>query len=267
MIALLLAALLVPETPRVAPGVGAPLPPALEEVGIDEHPGAEVPWQAVFTDPSGRAAPLRAFVSGRRPILLTLVYYRCPMLCNLVVGNLVQSLRRLDWQLGREYDALTVSFDPADTPADAAEKQRGYLQAMAHPQLGDWPFLVGREPDLRALLAAVGLRVYRDAATGQFAHVAAAFVLTPRGQVSRYLYGVDFSEQTVKLALFDAAGGRIGGTLERIILHCYSWDPASRRYGLFVKGFIRTGGLIVFVALAAALVRFWRRELRARLVS
>jgi len=259
----LLAPLRVPTPPAAPPGINAPPPPALADVGVNEHPGAQVPLDLVFFDSTGNAAPLRSFVSGRRPVLLTLVYYRCPMLCNLVLANLVGALLRLDWRLGRQYDALTVSFDPTESPRDALERQHGYLSALGHgdaPQ--DWPFLTGREPAIRALADAVGFRYRYDDGTRQFAHTAVVFVLTPRGTVSRYLYGIDFPQKNLKLALYDAADGRVGGTFERILLSCYSYDPAARRYHLYVYGFLRAGALLVFLALSTALVRFWRLERR-----
>jgi protein SCO1/2 len=231
-------------------------PAMLEGVDVVEHLGDTIPLDTVLTDSFGRMRPLRSLVSGQRPVLLTLVYYRCPMLCNVLLGGVVRGLRETGWQLGREYDAITISFDPEDRPLDAAGKQRGYLQALGAPEW-KWPFLVG---DARPIADAVGLKVKRDPSTGQFAHVAVAFVLTPQGKLSRYLYGIEFPARELKLALGEASGGKIGSTFERFLLHCYRWDPATRRYGLFVQRYFRLGGIAIFILLALWLGRHWRRE-------
>ncbi len=259
MIALLL--LLPGVMPTGGPGTDTK-PAMLEGVTVVERLGQKVPLDLPFTDGHGHTAPLRSYVSGRRPIVLTLVYYRCPMLCNVLLGGLVKDLRALDdWKLGREYDAVSVSFDPEDDPGAAAEKQRGFLQALEAPEQA-WPFLVGKPREITQLAEAVGFKYRRDPATGQFAHTAVVFVLAPDGTISRYLYGIEFPQRQLKLALTEASAGRVGSTFERFLLHCYRWDPSTRKYGLFVRGFLQTGGGIVFVVLAVFLGRFWWRERR-----
>ena len=231
-------------------------PAMLDGVDVVEHVGDTVPLDLILTDSFGNLRPLRSFVSGNRPVLLTLVYYRCPMLCNVLLGGVVRGLRETGWQLGREYDAVTVSFDPEDRPPDAATKQRGYLQALGAPE-EKWPFLVG---DAGPLADALGFRVRRDPSTGQFAHVAVAFVLTPQGKISRYLYGIEFPPRQLKLALGEAADGKVGSAFERFLLHCYRWDPATRRYGLFVQSYFRIGGVLLLLGVSLLLGRYWMRE-------
>lgn len=231
-------------------------PAMLEGVDVVERLGQQVPLDTVLTDSTGHLRPLRSFVSGQRPVLLTLVYYRCPMLCNVLLGGMVRGLRETGWTLGKEYDAVTISFDPEDRPPDAAVKQRGYLQALGAPE-ERWPFLVG---DARPVVDAVGFKARRDPSTGQFAHVAVAFVLTPTGKISRYLYGIEFPPQQLKLALGEASGGKVGSSFERFLLHCYRWDPATRRYGLFIRNYFRVGGVILLAAISLMLGRYWWKE-------
>jgi len=244
---LLLLALLASDTTK---------PAMLEGVDVVEHVGDTVPMDIVLTDATGHMRPLRSFVSGKRPVLLTLVYYKCPMLCNVLLGGMVRGLRETGWALGREYDAVTISFASTDGPADAATKQRGYLQALG-AQESLWPFLVG---DARPILDAVGFKARRDPSNGQFAHVAVAFVLTPQGKIWRYLYGIEFPPDQLKLALGEASGGKVGSSFERFLLHCYRWDPATRRYGLFIRNYFRIGGLVLLAGVSLMLGRLWWRE-------
>lgn len=241
------------------------VPAALVGVDIIEHLGQEVPAGVDLVDEQGRLVQLGDYLLKDRPVVLSLVYYDCPMLCHLVLNGLVSTLRQMDLVPGRDFSLVTVSFSPAETPAQARERQRGHLQAL-NDQVApaDWPFLTGREPQLRALADAVGFRYRYDPATRQYGHPAALFVLSPSGKITRYLYGVQFPARDLKLAILEAAQGRVGTTLDRVLLQCYRYDPASRRYGLFVFGFMRTGGALVLLAVALLLGRYWRRELRAQ---
>jgi protein SCO1/2 len=243
----------------------APPPPALAGLDVVEHLGDRVPLDLKFTDHLGYERALRDAVSGQRPILLLLVYYRCPMLCNLVLGATANALAHTGWLPGRELDAVTVSFDPDETQLLAAEKRRGFVSALGLPEATPaWPFFTGRAREINALAQSLGFSARRDPKTGQYAHVAVSFILTPTGQISRYLYGIEQPPRAWKLALGEAAGGHVGTTLDRVLLHCYRYDPATRRYGLYVYGFLRAGGLLVFVLLAGLLAHLWRREARAR---
>jgi protein SCO1/2 len=241
------------------------VPPALVGVDIVEHLGQELPADVDLVDEQGRLVRLGDYFHKDRPVVLSLVYYDCPMLCHLVLNGLVSTLKQMDLVPGRDFSLITVSFSPAETPAQAHERQRGHLQALNNKVApADWPFLTGREPQLRTLADAVGFRYRYDPATRQYGHPAALFVLSPSGKITRYLYGVQFPPRDLKLALLEAAQGRVGTTLDRVLLQCYRYDPASRRYGLFVFGFMRTGGALVLLALALLLGRYWRRELRSQ---
>ncbi|HEX2570529.1 MAG TPA: SCO family protein [Polyangia bacterium] len=244
------------------------VPPALVGVDIIEHLGQALPPDVDLVDEQGRLVQIGDYFHKDRPILLSLVYYDCPMLCHLVLNGLVSSLKEMDLGPGRDFSLITVSFSPAETPAQARERQRGHLQALNDRIApADWPFLTGREPQLRTLADAVGFRYRYDPTTRQYGHPAALFVLSPSGKITRYLYGVQFPARDLKLALLEAAQGRVGTTLDRVLLQCYRYDPASRRYGLYVFGFMRTGGALVLLGLALLLGRYWRRELRGQAVQ
>jgi protein SCO1/2 len=257
--ALVFAVLVVTARPLAAePG----LPPELGEVDVVEHLGAKVPRDLSFVDSRGRSVRLGDYLDRGRPVVLTLVYFECPMLCGTVLSGLVKSLSSAGLVAGRDADLLTVSFDPADEPQGAERRRRHYLQALGAPDTGPlWPFLTGAQTDIAALAEAVGFRYARVRRSSEFAHAAVVFVLTPDGTLSRYLYGFETPPRDLALALVEASAGKTGRTIDRFLLHCYRYDPASRRYGLYVAGFLRTGGLIVFAALAAGLAVLWRREL------
>ncbi|KYF91625.1 hypothetical protein BE17_36090, partial [Sorangium cellulosum] len=217
------------------------------------------------TDMDGRSAPLAEHFDGVRPVLLVLAYYRCPTLCGLVLRGLVSGMAKLDYRLGEHYRALTVSFDPRDTPDAAARKRKATLSSLSAlvkaraPAPDAWPFLTGEPPELRALAGDLGFRSAYDAQTDQYAHPAAVFVLTPNGRISRYLYGIEFSALDLRLALLEASRGQVGTTLDRVLMTCYRYDPASRRYGPHVAGFLRLGAAGILTWVVALLAFFgWR---------
>ncbi|MBF5042286.1 SCO family protein [Aggregicoccus sp. 17bor-14] len=237
-------------------------PPPLQGVDVVEKLGEPVALQARFTDDTGREGPFASWLQPGKPVLLTLVFYRCKMLCNLVVNDQVRAMKELGLKLGQDYSVLTVSIDPKDTPAESQERRGRYLQSMGKPLDADWRFLTGTEQNIRALADSVGFKYTYDEATKQYAHPAVVQVLSPTGTVSRYLYGTSFRTQDVGLALVEARQNKVGLSLERIILSCFKYDAASRRYGFYIFGFLRLGALAVFGALSAMLVVLWRRELK-----
>lgn len=256
----LLAALLA----LTASGSARATPPPIPEGAVDivEQLGSEVPRDLPFLDSEGRHVRLGDAFKGR-PIVLALVYHRCVGLCSLLLGGLTRSLRAIDWQLGRELDVITVSIDPDETPALAASSRTGYLQALGRsPDDPGWAALTGPATSIDALAASVGFRFQYLDGTRQFAHAAALFVLTPDGRVSRYLYGVDFPPTQLKAALFEASGGRVGTSFERVILRCWQWDPTSRRYAVFLDRYFRAGGLVLLAAVGTFLALLWRRDLQ-----
>jgi protein SCO1/2 len=242
-------------------GTNTQTPAALKGVDVIERLGDRLPEGVRFVDSEGRPFQLSDVLQPGKPVILTLVYYRCPALCSLVLSGLTRSLRGVDLKLGDDYRVLTVSIDPTETPRVAAESKRGHMQALGvNPLTPAWTFATGTEPEITSLARALGFQYTYDAPTKQYAHAAAIFVLSPDGRISRYLYGIDFPARDMKLALVEASKGKVGTTLDRVLLSCFKYDPASRRYEPYVMAFIRIGGSLVFLALATLLTLLWRQE-------
>lgn len=267
-----LLALSVPGPAAAGGGFGRPgeepsaLPPPAREVDIDEHLGRALDRGLAFTDSRGRRFVLGDALPGDRPVLLVLAYYRCPMLCGLVLRGVVEGLNQLSFRLGEQYRVLTVSFDPRDTPDGARQKRQSVLAGLGRSPAdpGAWPFLIGDEPTIHRLADDLGFRFAYDPRTEQYAHPAAIFALTPDGRVSRYLYGVEFSPRDLRLALLEAGEGKIGTIVDRVILTCYRYDQASRAYAPFVFGFMRLGGGLILASLAVLFALLLRGERRRR---
>ena len=245
----------------------AQLPAALQDVEIEEKLGSRLPLEARFTTQDGRAVRLGDLLGGHRPVVLTLVYFNCPMLCGLILTGAARGMRETGLALGKDFDAVTLSFDPRDSTKVAAERQRGYLQAFGDPTARQaWTFLTGAAPEIAAVTGAVGFKYAWDEPSKQFAHAAAIVVLTPDGRVSRYLYGVEFPARDLRLALVEASEGRVGTSFDRLLLTCFRYDPASRRYEPYVMGVVRVAMLGVLGGLALMLGVYWRREIKGKRV-
>jgi protein SCO1/2 len=240
-------------------------PPVLQDVRIDERLGNKVPLDLQFVDWNGAPYAFRSAFDGHKPVVLALVYYDCPMLCGLILTGIAKAMRENGLVLGKDFEAVTVSFDPDEKPAQGAERRRGYLQSIGVSDAGrTWPFLVGTEQASRALADAVGFHYAKDQATGEWAHMAAIFVLGPDGTVSRYLYGIEYAPKDLRLALVEAAGGRVGTSFDRFLLTCYRYDPASRKYEPYALGIVRAGGALVLAALVALIGGLLWRERKAK---
>jgi len=252
--------------PDAGPQQASDVPPAvLQDVRIEERLGNRVPLDLQLVDGSGAPFAFRSVFDGKKPVVLALVYYDCPMLCGLILSGMAKAMRENGLVLGKDFEAVTVSFDPDEKPAQGAERRRGYLQSMGLPDAGGaWPFLVGTEQASRALADAVGFHYAKDPATGEWAHMAAIFVLGPDGTVSRYLYGIEFPPKDLRLALVEAAGGKVGTSFDRFLLTCYRYDPASRKYEPYALGIVRAGGALVLVALVALIGGLLWRERKAK---
>jgi protein SCO1/2 len=240
-------------------------PVGLEDVRIEEKLGGALPLDASLVDGGGRPYALRQAFDGKHPVVLALVYYDCPMLCGLILSGMAKAMRENGLELGRDYQAVTISFDPDEKPVQGAERRRGYLQSMGKGDAGaEWPFLVGPGETTRRISDAAGFYYKRDAVTGEWAHLAAILVLTPDGRVSRYLYGIDYDPKDFRLALVEAADGRVGTSFDRFLLTCYRYDPASRKYEPYALGFVRAGGLLALLGLGGLILTLVWRERRAR---
>ena len=247
---------------------------ALQDIDVVEHLGDRIPAGLSFRDSTGHLVAFDDLLRQGRPLVVTLGYYRCPMLCGLVLDGLAKALKTGGLTLGKDFTAVSVSIDPNEEAKLADEQQKRILAAIGGPgapaPAEDWPFLMGDPENSRLLARTVGFRYKYDEQSKQFAHSAVAFVLTPAGVISRYLYGVDFLARDVRLALVEASGGRVGTSFDKVLLSCYRYDPVNRKYAPYVFAFVRGGALMVFFALAGLLTILWRKELamkrqRARL--
>jgi protein SCO1/2 len=241
----------------------APLPAALEGVTIEQNLNHQAPLDLQFRDEFGRSLPLSTYFSGNKPVILALVYYTCPMLCNMVLNGLESSLRPITLDPGKDFEVVAVSFDPRDTPEIAAAKKASYLRRFRRPGADNgWHFLTGDEASITALTSAVGFRYRFDAATGQFAHVSAIMILTPQGKLSRYFYGVEYAPRDVRLGLVEASQNKIGNPVDQILLFCYHYDPATGKYGAIAMNMVRFAGASFVLICGTFLFVAWRRDWR-----
>ena len=216
-------------------------------------------WTSPSSGEDGYPVALRKFVTGDRPVLLNLVYYRCPMLCNLVLNGQVTALRNIPWMPGKEFEVVTISIDPAETFNLAREKKALYLTSYERPAPG-WHFLTDENGNVKKLADQIGFRYRYDKRLEQYAHAAVITLLTPDGRISRYLYGIRFNPRDVRLALTEAGEGKLKSTLDQLLLFCYHYDPTARGYVLFATNIMRGGGVLVVLILGGVLMRFWWRE-------
>ena len=242
-----------------------PLPDELEGIGITEHLDEKLPLDLEFTDDQGRTVRLGDYFGQGKPVLVNLVYYTCPMLCTLVLNGVVEGIREMSLDLGEDFTAVTVSIDPSETPALARAKKDGYLSEYGRPGgAAGWHFLTGEQDQITALAEALGFGYRYDPRSGEFIHTAATFVCTPEGTISRYLYGIEYEAQTFKLALLEAGEGKIGSSLDRLILFCFHYDSASGRYAPYARNIMRVGGALTALVLGMVLAGFWARESKRR---
>jgi protein SCO1 len=244
----------VPPPPRQAtPGV-------LQQVGFDQHLGALLPLDAAFKDDTGKDVTLGDYF-GKKPVVLSLVYYRCPMLCTISLNGLEGALEVLSFVPGQEFEVVTVSFDPTEGPVLAAAKKKSYMTRYKRPgAAGGWHFLTGPPDSVQRLTSAAGFRYAWDQETKQFAHPAGVLVATPDGRIAKYLFGVEYSPKDLRLALVDAAGGKIGNAVDQVLLLCYQYDPKSGRYSASILSLVRLGGLVTVIALGAFMLTAGRRR-------
>ncbi len=239
-------------------------PSILRDVGIDQKLNAQVPLDLQFRNEAGKTVQLSDYVRDK-PVILTLVYYRCPMLCTLVLNGLVRTLKPLGFTVGREFDVVTVSFDPREGPELAAAKKENYVQSYGRPEAAEgWHFLVGDNEAVTQLAEAVGFRYAYDPATDQFAHASAVIVLTPQGRVSKYFYGIEYSTNDLRLGLTEASQNKIGSLAEQVLLFCYHYDPTTGKYGLAIMNIIRALGVLTVLGLGSFVFFSLRRDRRRR---
>ena len=263
--ALLLTAFLLLAPAFVAARSEAPAPSSIvAQVGIDQKLGDSVPLDLVFRDEAGSPVRLGQYFGGKKPVLLSLVYYRCPGLCTMTLNGMASAFKPLKFSAGQEFDVVTVSIDPKETPQLAAEKKAQYLKryGRAGAEAG-WHFLTGEETAIRALAQSVGFRYVYHPQTDQYTHAAGIMLLTPGGKVARYFYGLEYSARDLRLAMVEASEERIGTLADAVSLLCYQYDPMTGKYGVAIMRAIRTGAVLTMVGLGTFIVLMVRREKRA----
>lgn len=235
-------------------------PELLKDVGIDQKLNDQIPLDLTFRDEHGKPVQLRQFF-GQKPVILSLVYFNCPMLCTQVLNGLTSSLKLQSLDAGKDFNVLTVSIDPTDKPLIAEARQEMYtgMYGRAGAAQG-WRFLTGDDPQIKQLASAVGFRYAFDADSKQYAHASAIMVLTPEGKISRYLYGISYPSRDLRLALVEASEGKIGTPVDSILLFCYHYDPHTGKYGLLISRVIQAGGGLTVLLLAILIVSLVRKE-------
>jgi protein SCO1/2 len=234
-------------------------PPGLQNVGIEQRLNEQLPLNLQFRDETGRAVKLGDYF-GQRPVVLSLVYYRCPMLCSELLSGLEGSLKALSLDIGKDYDVLTVSFDPKDTPADATEKKAATLKHFKRSGAAEgWHFLTGSQESIAALTSAVGFSYALDEKSGQFGHTTAIMLITPEGKIAQYYYGVEFPPRDLRLGLVQTSQNKIGSLADQVLLYCYHYDPKSGKYGAIVSHIIQLAGGITILSLGTVLILLFRR--------
>ena len=235
-------------------------PGLLSRVGIDQHLNQQVPLDLTFTDETGREVRLGEFF-GRRPVVLALVYYECPMLCTQVLNGLVGAVGVMNFDVGREFDVVAVSINPKEGPGLASQKKQVYLERYKRPQsAAGWHFLTGKEENIQRLAAAIGFRYAFDEEIQQYAHGAGIEVLTPRGVISKYFYGIEFSARDLRFGIIEASEEHIGSPIDDVLLLCYHYDPTTGKYGVMVIDAVRIGAVATMLALGTFVFVSLRKE-------
>jgi len=252
--------------PVQLPEVSTELPEELKGITIIENLNLQLPLDLEFTNEAGETVQLGRYFDGQRPVILTLVYFGCPMLCGLVSNAQLQAMKDIEgWTPGKEYQAVTVSFDPRETHELAAQKKQNYVNEYGDPAVAQgWHFLTGRQDQIEKLAAATGFRYRWDEKTKQFAHAAALMIVTPDGRLSRYLHGVGYDPKVLRLSLVEASQGKIGTTTDHVLLYCFQYDPARGAYTLAARNLMAAGAALTVIIMTAWLVPVWVRGSRRR---
>src|SRR5688572_3828264 len=239
--------------------VSTGLPPILKEVGIDQRLNEVVPLDALFKDDQGREVRLGEYFKGK-PVVLALVYYSCPRLCNQILIGTLTSVRQVSFNAGEDYQIVAISFDSRETPELAAAAKQTYVKAYNRPNANaGWHFLTGDDANIKRVTDAVGFRYKWDDKTNQFAHASGMFVLTPEGKLARYFYGIEYRPRDVRLGLVEASQSRIGTPVDTLMLYCYHYDPKTGKYGPVVMNIMKVAGVITIGLIAGMLLMLRKR--------
>jgi protein SCO1/2 len=243
--------------------VASNVPPQFKDVTFRQRLGDRLPLDVRLKDETGRDVTLGEYF-GKKPVVLSFVYYQCPMLCTQVLNGISSSLKVLPFTAGKEFDVVLVSFDPRDTPEAANAKKRAHLDHWSVRDTSDgWHFLTGDEAAIRQVTSAAGFTYQWDAQTQQFAHVSGLLVASPDGTLSRYFYGVEFSPRDLRLAIVDSGNGKVGSVIDELLLYCFQYDPSHGRYGAVFMKMLRLGGVLTVGLIVGFIVLMRRREMRS----
>ena len=250
--------------PKEVVVTGHDLPAELVDVGVEEHLGAKLDLTLEFTDDKGVTAPLGTFVNGKRPVLMAMVYYNCPSLCNYHLNGLTDAMKALTtWTAGEQFDVVAISMDSSETAELAGKKKANYLKLYGKPETdGAWHFLVGSKANVGKIASELGFKFKWLEDKQQFAHASVTYVITPTGRISRYLHGIQPDPQTLKLSLLDAGQGTIGSMVEQVLMFCFQFNPTKNKYTIYSWNIMRIGAILMLLLLAVVLIPLWWREKR-----
>jgi len=236
-------------------------PQIFEKVGIDQKLGSQVPLGANFVDENGKSVTLDAYFHTKRPVLLALVYYDCPMLCNQVLNGMTSALGVLKFNAGQEFDVVAVSFDPRESAKLANEKRAVYLKRYRRESAATgWHFLTGSEDSIKALTSSVGFRYTWDESTKQFAHASGLILLTPEGKVAQYYYGIEYSPRDLRLGMIEASQEKIGTVVDQLMLYCFHYDPMTGKYGAVIMNVLRVSAVFTLLLIGGFVFASVKRE-------
>ncbi|HET9743896.1 MAG TPA: SCO family protein [Terriglobales bacterium] len=242
-------------------------PRILQQVGIDQHLNQQLPLNLQFEDEYGKDVKLGDYF-GSKPVILSLVYYRCPMLCTQVLSGIASALNVLTFDAGKEFNVVTVSIDPRETPDIAFKTKQVYMQRYQRPTASQgWHFLTGREDQIEQLAKAVGFRYVYDPKIQQYAHASGIQIVTPDGRMSQYYYGIDYSPRDLRLGLIQASKNHIGTVVDAVVLYCYHYDPETGHYGAITMRILRLSAIVTVLVLGGFIFTMARRDVRAKKAS
>lgn len=254
--------------PSKSESSGLPVP--LKKVGIEQKLNGQLPLEARFKDSSGNMVKLGDYFEEGKPVILALVYYECPMLCNEVLNGMTGSLKALSFTVGKEFDVIALSFDPRenDNPNLAKNKKEGYLERYNRPASKDgWHFLTGEQSEIDKLTEAVGFSYTFDEKSNQFAHAGGIMIATPEGRLSRYFYGIDYSPKDIKFGIMESSKNKIGNLAEELYLYCFHYDPSTGKYGFAILRVLRLAGVFTLLGLGAMLLTLWFKNKKAKQID
>jgi protein SCO1/2 len=250
-----------PPPPRATSDI---LPGLFQKVQFDQNLDTLLPLDATLRDERGKPVGLGTYF-GRRPVIVSLVYYECPMLCNEVLNSLLRSLNALEFDVGKEFEVVTISIDPGEAPALASRKKAAYLKRYGRAGAENgWHFLTGDEASIRRIAAAVGFHYVYDRQTDQYAHPAGIALATPQGRIARYFFGISYPARDLRLSLVEAGAGKIGSPMDKILLMCFHYDPRTGKYNVAIMTVIRLLGCLTMAGLGTFWFIMFRRERRVK---